>query len=441
MPKGGHSAAGGTNMVKVGSHVVKVTVHSKSGTQVRMMLAIQSPGPSKTIAVGVGTSIAQVVAAITGVVQGLNDAVEEQTLTAKDALDLILNSLAEKLPSYAAELGRKARNLKRTAEQAATFGSGLYNGFHPDQKTQLSTQGWTIVRGTPEDKLFMSKVQRLCVQAHAAPPWSTATAGATRPRGRGPAASLDTKSGKRIHNKKSNLTTVYLVNQDDHDYQTAAGRYAAHSKALKEIEPVYSLDCLKLCTGKDLKLLNEFKGWVQKAAGFSVPPTEVGSIASAAQQGGSDQESHQDSINLTLSCIVALGDDVTGTYFAPRAPILPAERLKSLKEVSIAAWEEWVRLGGEGCMKSCGQVNLGDRIYFQGFGIHKAPPSTELLRRSVFLAFEPVARTCDDVVIFASTYEEIWKNQAQALKKSRKIKSGVIRQVLKSVEEESQLGL
>ena len=132
---------------------------------------------------------------------------------------------------------------------------------------------------------------------------------------------------------------------------------------------------------------------------------------------------------------------MTGTYFAPRAPILPAERHKSLKEVSIAAWEEWVTLGGEGCMKSCGQVNLGDRIYFQGFGIHKAPPSTELLRRSVFLAFEPVARTCDDVVNFASTYEEIWKNQAQALKKSRKIKSGVIRQVLKSVEEESQLGL
>jgi hypothetical protein len=122
-------------MVKVGSHVVKVTVHSQSGTQVRMMLAIQSGGPSKTIAVGVGTSIAVVVTAITDVVQGLN---EEQTPTAKDALDHIVNSLARVLPSYAAELKRKARNLKRTAEQAAAFGSGLYNGFPPDQKTQLS---------------------------------------------------------------------------------------------------------------------------------------------------------------------------------------------------------------------------------------------------------------------------------------------------------------
>jgi hypothetical protein len=358
-----------------------------------MMLAIQSGGPSKTIAVGVGTSITEVVTAITEVVQGLN---EEQTPTAKDALDHIVNSLAMVLPSYAAGLEMKARNLKRTAEHAATFGSGLYNGFSPDQKTQLSTQGWTIVRGTLEDQHFMRKVQRLCVQAHAAPAWSTATAGTTRPRGQGPAASLDTRSGKRLHNYKSNLTTGYLVNQDDFYYQTGTGPYAAHSKALGEIEPVYSLDCLKLCTGEDLDLLNEFKGWVQKAAGFSVPPTEVGSIASAKQTGGKDQESNQGSTNLTLSCIVPLGDDVTGTYFASRAPILPAERTQSVKEVSIAAWEDWEAHGGEACMKSCGQDNPGARIYFHGFGIHTAPPSTEHLRRSVFLAFEPVARTCDD---------------------------------------------
>ena len=80
-------------------------------------------------------------------------------------------------------------------------------------------------------------------------------------------------------------------------------------------------------------------------------------------------------------------------------------------------------------MTSCGKVHLGDRIYFQGFGIHKAPPSTDKIRRCVFMAFEPPGRTCDDVVLFHDTHKGIWAKRAKQLMPERKRKSVVLHRV------------
>jgi len=133
---------------------------------------------------------------------------------------------------------------------------------------------------------------------------------------------------------------------------------------------------------------------------------------------------------MTLACIAPMGDNVDGTFFTPRPPVSKAEAQLKLSEVSKSAWEEWEASGGEQCMKSCGKVDLGDRIYFQGFGIHKAPPSTDKIRRCVFMAFEPPGRTCDDVVLFHGTHREIWEKRAGPVAGERKRKSELLHKVM-----------
>ena len=70
-------------------------------------------------------------------------------------------------------------------------------------------------------------------------------------------------------------------------------------------------------------------------------------------------------------------------------------------------------------------MSLDDRIYFQGFGIHKAPPSTPKVRRAAFFAFEPPGRNCDDVVLFRHNHADVFAMQSAKIKRERRVKTEV----------------
>ena len=402
-----------------GTRMKVICTDSEEGRADRVIPLHGKPTPEEVVkALGDALNVVQ---------QELADTNPTETCSSK--LENVLDALPNVLEAYKEALKIGKQNKKERAARGFEYGAAQYKNLSDAQRAEMRKNGWSIRKGDEGDIAFMNEVAELAVRAHAEPVWAPLDDTPGQKRSERIPQSKTAKPGKRVHTDVSNMTTVYLVDQDGYDFHTHSGSYKRHKKTLDKFAKPFAPNSLYICTDEDLALLRRFEEWVQRDASAPTTPKEIGLLAGVRQSAEGDQVSHQDSTNLTLSCIIPLQDNTTGTYFAQRAPVLNEEAHLKLEEVSERAWQDWRDNGGESGMKSCGTLNLGDRLYFQGFGIHKAPPATDTVRRAVFAAFEPPCRACDDVVLTLHNYSDVWQLQHKDLGHERRQKSKVLLEV------------